>query len=126
MEATAKKIGDFAPAVVPGLLQTEAYMRESAVPGGLDEDALERWVVARLNRQRLLDDPRRRFTVIVTAGATGGGRGRPGHGGAGRHGAHLVHRSPPTGGSYRERSGGASPAVHDLASSTSCVALSSW
>ena len=71
IEATAKEIGDFTPAVVPGLLQTEAYMRELAAPAGLDEDTLERWVVARLNRQRLLDDPRRRFTVIVTAGALG-------------------------------------------------------
>ncbi len=77
IEATATVIGDFTPAVVPGLLQTEAYMRELAAPGGLDEDTLERWVVARLNRQRLLDDPRRRFTVIVTAGALGWRAGTP-------------------------------------------------
>lgn len=77
IEATAQEVGDFAPTVVPGLLQTEVYMRELAAPAALDADALERWVVARLNRQRLLDDPRRRFTVIVTAGALGWRAGTP-------------------------------------------------
>lgn len=77
IEATAKEVGDFTPTVVPGLLQTEAYMRELAAPADLDEDALERWVVARLTRQRLLNDPRRRFTVIVTAGALGWRAGTP-------------------------------------------------
>lgn len=77
IEATAKEVGDFAPTVVPGLLQTEAYMRELAAPAALDEDTLERWVVARLTRQRLLDDPRRSFTVIVTAGALGWRAGTP-------------------------------------------------
>lgn len=77
IESTTKEIGDFTPAVVPGLLQTEAYMREIAAPAALDEDTLERWVVARLTRQRLLDDQRRRFTIIVTAGALGWRAGTP-------------------------------------------------
>lgn len=77
IEATATEVGEFAPTVVPGLLQTEAYMRELAAPAALDEDTLERFVVARLNRQRLLDDPRRSFTVIVTAGALGWRAGTP-------------------------------------------------
>lgn len=77
IEATAKEVGEFAPTVVPGLLQTEAYMRELAAPAALDGDHLEHFIVARLTRQRLLDDPRRRFTVIVTAGALGWRAGSP-------------------------------------------------
>lgn len=56
------------PTMVPGLLQTERYMR--AIAGtGLAGDELEQWVRNRLDRQRVLEQPGHEFVQVVTAGA---------------------------------------------------------
>ncbi|WP_455352221.1 Scr1 family TA system antitoxin-like transcriptional regulator [Streptomyces sp. SYSU K217416] len=59
LEQQAKTISEYAPVLVPGLLQTEAYARaitRTATPFAPQESVEER-VRARLDRQRILDDP---------------------------------------------------------------------
>ncbi|MCP3819208.1 helix-turn-helix transcriptional regulator [Streptomyces sp. A3M-1-3] len=59
LEQQAKTISEYAPVLVPGLLQTEAYARaitRTATPFAPHESVEER-VRARLDRQRILDDP---------------------------------------------------------------------
>lgn len=58
----------FTPTVVPGLLQTERYMRALA-GSGLAPGKVDGWVQARLDRQRILDQPGHEFEQIITAGA---------------------------------------------------------
>ncbi|MCF2533402.1 DUF5753 domain-containing protein [Yinghuangia soli] len=59
LEGRAKSIHEFAPALIPGLLQTEAYARAVilAAQPTLPEAELRELVTARLERSRLLDDP---------------------------------------------------------------------
>jgi transcriptional regulator with XRE-family HTH domain len=71
IEAASAHIQDFSPAVVTGLLQTEAYIRALIASRKLPPAELEHFVRSRLDRQKLLDDPARRFTLITTAGALG-------------------------------------------------------
>ncbi|MFF3321956.1 Scr1 family TA system antitoxin-like transcriptional regulator [Streptomyces sp. NPDC002889] len=57
LEQQARTISEYAPMLVPGLLQTEAYARaitRATLPLA-DADVLEEFVRARLDRQRILD-----------------------------------------------------------------------
>lgn len=76
LERRSVRIRTFSPTVVPGLLQTEAYMRAFAADA-LDPDALTEWVTNRLARQRPLESTGRRIEQIVTAGALLWGVGGP-------------------------------------------------
>ena len=71
LEAGAASIRNFEPIVVPGLLQTEDYARETFRNGPieLDPDEVERLVEVRLARQKILtrDDRPRLWAVIDEA-----------------------------------------------------------
>lgn len=54
-ENDAARISVYMPLVVPGLLQTEAYMRAQLKVGPWDERWQERAMAARLRRQQILD-----------------------------------------------------------------------
>jgi hypothetical protein len=43
--------------LIPGLLQTAAYARALFLAAGADEDPAEQMVIARLERQAILDRP---------------------------------------------------------------------
>lgn len=59
LEQQARTISEYAPMLVPGLLQTEAYARAlvSAAQRFEPQDTVDRLVRARLDRQALLDGP---------------------------------------------------------------------
>lgn len=61
LEARAKAIYEFAPALVPGVLQIEPYVRAFilAAQPTISDEALRTLVSARLERSRLLDDETR-------------------------------------------------------------------
>ncbi len=67
IEASSKHVTTFQPAVIPGILQTEAYMRVLAT--GVDPTIADGVVTARLERQQLLGKSGHRWTQILTAGA---------------------------------------------------------
>jgi transcriptional regulator with XRE-family HTH domain len=68
LEAGAASIRNFEPIVIPGLLQTEEYARQTLRngPGELDRDDIERLVQVRMERQRILgrEDRPRLWAVI--------------------------------------------------------------
>jgi hypothetical protein len=68
LEEQSEHVATFQPTIVPGLLQTADYMR-AVFSTGLAGAELEDAVAARLDRQRRLTDPARRFTQIITEGA---------------------------------------------------------
>ena len=69
IESAAAEIAVFQPALVPGLLQTESYMRAVFSDGGaMTPKDLERSVQARLARAKVLDSDRS-FTFIIPEGA---------------------------------------------------------
>jgi transcriptional regulator with XRE-family HTH domain len=76
LEANARRISNFQPSLVPGLLQTAEYARRvfrlADVVGGQDYAGA---VAARMSRQEILFDEDRRFEFLVTEGAL---RWRPG------------------------------------------------
>jgi transcriptional regulator with XRE-family HTH domain len=67
IEASSEHVTTFQPAVIPGILQTEAYMR--VLTGGVERRVADGVIAARLERQRLLGQPGHRWTQILTAGA---------------------------------------------------------
>jgi hypothetical protein len=67
IEAGSSHVTTFQPTVVPGILQTPAYMR--ALTDGVDPAIAEGVIAARLERQALLGVPGHRFTLIIAAGA---------------------------------------------------------
>jgi transcriptional regulator with XRE-family HTH domain len=71
IEASSEHIGTFSNTVVPGLLQTEAYIRELIAPRRLEPAESDDFVRARLDRQTLLDDPAHRFTLVIAEGVFG-------------------------------------------------------
>jgi transcriptional regulator with XRE-family HTH domain len=71
IEASSQHIGTFSNTVVPGLLQTEAYIRELIAPRRLEPAESDDFVRARLDRQTLLDDPAHRFTLVIAEGVFG-------------------------------------------------------
>ncbi|MFF4550994.1 Scr1 family TA system antitoxin-like transcriptional regulator [Streptomyces sp. NPDC001406] len=60
-EAQAAAIREYAPLLIPGLLQTRAYARavNRAYDPTTPEETIEEWVEGRLERTRLLDHPTR-------------------------------------------------------------------
>jgi transcriptional regulator with XRE-family HTH domain len=76
IEADSTHIATFHPLLIPGLLQTAEYMR-ALFGSRLTGNALDQAVTARLNRQTLLDDTSRTFTMILTHGALGWRGGSP-------------------------------------------------
>jgi transcriptional regulator with XRE-family HTH domain len=67
IEAASTHVVTFQPTVVPGILQTPAYLR--ALTTRVDPTIAEGVIAARLQRQALLGAPGHRFTLIITAGA---------------------------------------------------------
>ncbi|MCA1675587.1 MAG: DUF5753 domain-containing protein, partial [Actinobacteria bacterium] len=70
-EERAVHIAVFHPIVIPGLLQTEEYIRTIFASGDLPEAAAQACVAERLRRAHILEEAGRRFTFILTAGALG-------------------------------------------------------
>lgn len=69
LEDGASHIGSFGLGIVPGLLQTADYARAVFTSGGRSATDAQDAVQARMSRQRLLDDPSRRFTQVMTESA---------------------------------------------------------
>lgn len=70
-EQRSTHIGTFHPVVVPGLLQTEGYIRAIFATSGLSEPAADARIAERMARASILDDSGRRFTFVLTEGALG-------------------------------------------------------
>ncbi|HEV2779594.1 MAG TPA: helix-turn-helix transcriptional regulator [Actinophytocola sp.] len=68
-ESQATRITEFQPLVVPGLLQTHAYMRTLMQSGGIPDDEAEPRVAARAGRQTVLTrkNPPRYTTIMDEA-----------------------------------------------------------
>ncbi|WOX23631.1 helix-turn-helix transcriptional regulator [Streptomyces solicathayae] len=66
-EAVAEAIKEFAPLLIPGLMQTEAYAREvfHAYQPTAPEEKIDELVAARLERGRLLADPTKPLLWVV-------------------------------------------------------------
>jgi hypothetical protein len=68
-------LGVFQPAMVPGRLQTAAYMREKAATSlfaadnGVTPEALGHVIAAKIRRQAILYEPGREFVHVVTEAA---------------------------------------------------------
>lgn len=71
IEATTEHMRTFTPTVVPGLLQTEPYIRAVGAHRALPAEEVSRFVARRFARQELLHDPAHRFTLLTTEGALG-------------------------------------------------------
>lgn len=72
LEAAAAAIRGFQPAMVIGLLQTTAYTRcvfGTPAPGASRASDVDEAVAARANRQQILADESKQFTLIMTEGA---------------------------------------------------------
>ncbi len=70
-EGRSTRISVFHPVVIPGLLQTEEYIRAVFASGTLSAAAAATRVTERLRRAQVLEDSDRQFTFILTAGALG-------------------------------------------------------
>ncbi|WP_198347223.1 helix-turn-helix domain-containing protein [Nocardia terrae] len=77
LEEDAQVVRNFQPALVPGLLQTADYARRvfASFDPPYSPDALAAALAARLDRQRVLYDPAKRFEFLMTEAAL---RFRPG------------------------------------------------
>ncbi|MGQ0573662.1 MAG: helix-turn-helix domain-containing protein [Pseudonocardia sp.] len=68
-------IGEFQPALVPGYLQTAAYMREKSLrdptmaEDGIPPETLGSVIAAKIRRQAILYEPGREFVHVVTEAA---------------------------------------------------------
>lgn len=72
IEAESELIRSFHPSTVHGLLQTAAYIRAlftADVGLKIDLVEIERAISARLDRQRILDEPGKRFVFVQAEGA---------------------------------------------------------
>ena len=73
LEAASTRIFGFQPFMVPGLLQTDAYMRyvfgNPPLPKETDARQIDDATAARHARQRALDDDTKQVELIVTEGA---------------------------------------------------------
>ncbi|MGH3735372.1 MAG: helix-turn-helix domain-containing protein [Micromonosporaceae bacterium] len=68
IEAETTWLRDFQMSIVSGFLQTTEYMRRVARTKLTGADA-ERWLTARRERQRILKDETKRFTMLHTEGS---------------------------------------------------------
>lgn len=71
IEAASAEIAVFHPLLVPGALQTAAYVRAVFSSGDLEDAEIEARTAARLRRGALLADPDRLFTFVIPWGALG-------------------------------------------------------
>jgi transcriptional regulator with XRE-family HTH domain len=68
-------LAEFQPALVPGYLQTAAYMREMAAThifledDGMPPETFQRVIAAKIRRQAILYEPGREFVHVVTEAA---------------------------------------------------------
>lgn len=70
IEASSRRIATFAAVVLPGLLQTERYMRVVFASGGdLPPDQQAAALAERLARVQLLNEPGREFVFVLTEGS---------------------------------------------------------
>jgi hypothetical protein len=76
-EARSTHLSVFHPLVIPGLLQTEEYVRAVFSSGALSQPEVNARVAARLARAEILQEPGRQFTFVLTAGALGWRVGSP-------------------------------------------------
>lgn len=76
-EARSRNISVFHPLVIPGLLQTEEYIRAVFTSGTLPQPEVDARVAARLARTEILHEPGRQFTFVLTTGALGWHVGSP-------------------------------------------------
>lgn len=67
IEAASAHVTTFQPTMVPGILQTPAYMR--VLTSAVDRTIADGLIATRTERQQLLGTPGHRFTLIITAGA---------------------------------------------------------
>lgn len=71
MEAAATRIGEYQPALLPGLIQTPAYTRAllelpgSARSKGASDTELDRIIAARAKRQARLSEPGRHWQFVI-------------------------------------------------------------
>jgi hypothetical protein len=71
IEAASAHVRSFAPTAIPGLLQTETYMRRLIAERDLSPERVDAFVRARLQRQAALADGGREYTIITSAAALG-------------------------------------------------------
>jgi transcriptional regulator with XRE-family HTH domain len=64
-EREAHTLRIWSPTLIPGLLQTAQYARALFLAAGADEDSADQMVVARLERQPILDSPDPPHVVVV-------------------------------------------------------------
>jgi hypothetical protein len=76
-EGRSTHISVFHPIVIPGLLQTEEYIRAIFASGALPAAEARARVAERLLRAQILEEPGRQFTFVLTAGALGWRVGSP-------------------------------------------------
>lgn len=70
IEESSQRIATFSANILPGLLQTESYMRMVFASGGdLPPDQQVEAVASRLERAKLLREPGRTFVFVLTEGA---------------------------------------------------------
>lgn len=97
IEAQAAAIREYAPLLIPGLLQTPAYARivNRAYAPTAPEEVIEEWTEGRLERTRLLDHPTRPllWAVLDEAALRRETGGRAVMAEALRHIAGLSHRN---------------------------------
>lgn len=74
-ESRATRVGEFQPALIPGLLQTAAYAREmlslpcGPLEFGADQDDLEGMVAKRVERQQILYQAGKRVQIVMLEAA---------------------------------------------------------
>ncbi|BAJ31616.1 MULTISPECIES: helix-turn-helix transcriptional regulator [Kitasatospora] len=66
IESQAKSLRVFQASCIPGLLQSPEYIRSILQTSGLSDESLEKMVGARVCRQEVLHESRRRFSFLVT------------------------------------------------------------
>lgn len=76
-EERATHISVFHPIVVPGLLQTEDYIRAIFATAGLQDEVVEARITERRTRAGILNQPGQWFTFVITAGVLGWRVGSP-------------------------------------------------
>lgn len=69
IEEASAHITTVSATMVPGMLQTEAYVRAVFVSGNFQPEKVDELVALRMGRQQLLEAPGPRFTLITTVGA---------------------------------------------------------
>ncbi|GAA4010618.1 helix-turn-helix transcriptional regulator [Allokutzneria multivorans] len=79
MEPTCHRYFAYQALVIPGLLQTEDYMRRNARAWrpSLEPEAIDQYTADRLERQRALDDAQRQFWFIIDEAALRRGASGP-------------------------------------------------